>query len=99
MIPMRGAGRDYQLADTENIKRADRLIEAATPYSYIARAYGKLFLPGDLVRHTVTNEQGQVKLPKGSHLHYVRVHFETQGFRMCHPDELELVNTPPHADT
>lgn len=60
-------------------------------YDYIKRAYGAQFYPGDKVRHTVTNHFGEVKRPKISHLHYVRVHFGLTGLTLCHPSELEIV--------
>lgn len=60
-------------------------------YDYIQRAYGKVFVPDDKVRHTVTNHCGEVKRPKKSHLHYVCVHFGLHGLGLCHPGELELI--------
>ena len=76
---------------SDNLARADAVISKATPYDYIARAYGLVFIPRDCVRHIVTNKCGEVMRPKKSHLHYVRVHFGIDGVGLCHPGELERI--------
>ena len=60
-------------------------------YDHIKRRYGLHFAVGDQVMHTVTRKHGRVMRPKASHLHYVRVHFGTDGAGLCHPQELEKV--------
>ena len=62
-------------------------------YDYIQRYYGKAFNPGEAVTHTVTNKCGKVMRPLKSHLHYVRVHFGIDGPGLCHPGELEKIET------
>lgn len=63
------------------------------PYRYIERTYGTAFKPGDRVRHTVTNQSGEVRPVRGDPQYY-NVRSDGQNHALpCHPGEIEAASS------
>lgn len=59
------------------------------PYTYIERAYGRVFKPGQRIVFTeYNNKPGRVMRPKGDP-QYVRVLFDDGKIGDCHPESVE----------
>ncbi len=60
-------------------------------YEYVKRTYGVNPIPGNRVRHQITNREGVICRSR-SQEHYVKVRFDGQKHPMpCYPTELDYL--------